>query len=172
MKKLIILAATTALIASGCGKKDKSNVDSAVDNTKAAAESVKNSASDAAAKVEKTADSAKDAGQEAYGSGTKDGGSDAALGSADRKFLVESCEAEGQSNEACECSVKAMEDGLSSETMKVMLKSARLAETDGDAAGEEYMLSNLGPDNQAEFFAVMPALMACDPSMLEKLQQQ
>ncbi len=181
MKKLILLTASLALIAGGCGAKDKVDT-SKVEN---AAEKVAEKAGDAKEAVAEKAGAAKDAmtdkmadAKESYGSGEKEEshGSDSAhmdLTQADRDLMVKSCEDDGQmSAEGCACSVKVMEDGLSKETLMVVVNATKVAAKDGDAAGEKYMMDNMSQAQGMEFFGVMPKLMECDPKMADMMNQQ
>ncbi len=191
MKKLLLLTASMALIAGGCGAKDKVDT-SKVEN---AAEKVAAKAGDAKdAMVEKAGDAkeavadkmgdAKDAMTDKmddakdYGSGEKEEshGSDSAhmdFSDADRKMMVKSCVDDGQmSAEGCACSVKVMEGGLSKETLMVVVNATKVAAKDGDAAGEKYMMDNMSQAQGMEFFGVMPKLMECDPKMADVLNQQ
>jgi len=175
MKKLVILAASFALVAGACGKKDK--VEGAGD---AVAEKVEVATDAATEKAMDAKDSAKSYGSgekeaakeatESYGSGKKESMA-GKLSDGDRDAMLTSCMAEGQSKEICGCNIKVVEGGLSEETLAVLVKSSKIAEADGEAAGEKYMTENMSQAQGVELFGIMPQLMECDPSMADKMQQ-
>jgi len=190
MKKLVLFTASLALIAGGCGKKDKidtSKVENAAEAVAEKAENAKNAvaekAGDAKDAVADKMGDAKDAmtdkmdgAKESYGSGEKEeshGSDTAKISKAEREMMVKSCVDDGQlSAEGCVCSVKVMEGGLSKETLMIMVNSTKIAAKDGDAAGEKYLTENMTDAQGMEFFGVMPQLMQCDPEMAKQLGQQ
>jgi len=145
MKKLILVAATAALIA-GCGKKD--------------AEEVKTDSETVVAEVTETVETKTEEVVEAATSG---------LSADARKAMMESCEEEGQTAEACGCTIKVMEDGLSEETLALIAKAAMM---DDDAASEKFMQDNMTEAQGMEFFGIMPGLMECDPNFMENMTSE
>lgn len=169
MKKVIILAATVALFAGACGKKDK--VEEAANKADNVAEKVVEKATDAKnAVVEGSKDTA-----EAYGSGDKKEsyGSDSDhmgnLTEASYKALNQACLDEGKSAEICACSTKAV-SGLKTTTIDKLVQSVKAQAEGGAEAGDNYLRENLTQAEGLEIFGVTPKLMECDPSLAEAMQ--
>lgn len=166
MKKLVILAASVALIAGGCGKKDKVS-----DAANKAADKVEKTTDAAVNKAGETKDAVMDkAGEMKEGYGSDSGHMDSKLSKADHALLMKSCLDEEKSKEICGCALSAMDDGLSKETLAVLVQSTKVENSDGAEAGQAYLENNLDQAQAMEFFGVMPKLMECDPSMAEGLQ--
>ncbi len=163
MKKMIMLAASFAILAGACGKKDK--VEEAATKVDNVAEKV----------VEKATD-AKDMASEAAKETTEAYGSDSdhmksKFSAADHELMMKSCIDEGKSKEICGCAMTAMNEGLSKETLGVLVQSTKVELADGAEAGQEYLTNNLNQSQQMEFFGIMPKLVECDPTILDSMEQ-
>lgn len=171
MKKLIVLAASTALIMAACGKKDKDTAAAAeeakVEMTEKAAETVKT----AETKAEETygsdsKDMEKDMDQ-SYGSGT-DGAAVGVLSSEDHSYMVESCMTEGDTKSDCTCVVDAMGNTLSAETAGMFVKMSKLEEAGDDEAAMKIM-GTMNPSQQNELMSFLPKIGECNPDMLQRM---
>lgn len=188
MKKLVLLAVSAALIAGGCGKKDKVNeaankvadkvektTDAAVNKAGETKDAVMDKASETKDAVMDKAGETKDAvmdkaGDMKDGYGSDSGHMDSKLSEADHALMMKSCMDDEKTKEVCGCALSAMNDGLSKETLGVLVQSTKVESADGPEAGQAYLENNLNQTQAMEFFGVMPKLMECDPSMAEGLQ--
>ncbi len=171
MKKILILAASTALVLAACGKKDeataKAKVDEAkVEVTETAKDMAETKAEDSYGSDSKEMDHAEDK-DSSYGSGTE-GAAVSVLNEDDRAFMVKSCVDDGSATADCECAVDAMNGSLSAETANMFVKMGRLEEA-GDAEGAMEMMSSITPAQQSELMAYLPKIGECNPEMLQKM---
>lgn len=74
--------------------------------------------------------------------------------------LMKQCEAEGESQAMCECTVNAMADNLSPELFAKVADAAEAGNTDA--------MDSLSPSEQMEFMKVIPALATCASPEIEK----
>jgi len=169
MKKLIILAATTALIAGGCGKKEKAETkmdDAKVEMTDAAEKTMGSDTKEStygSDSKEKTAGSAteestygSDSAEKTAGSGTETTSN--GLSAGDRTMMVDSCVKDGTSQEVCACTVGKMEESLSDDAMNLLVKIVKTEASGDEAAAMELMTG--AP--QAQGMEIMTAMMAAE----------
>jgi len=172
MKKILVLAASTALIFAACGKKDKETVAAAADEAKVeVSEKAAETMNAAEAKAEEaygsdSKDMEKDMDHDSYGSG--DGAAAGVLSSADRSYMVESCVAEGDTKSDCTCVVDAMGSTLSAETAGMFVKMSKLDEA-GDAEAAMQLMGSMTPAQQNEVMGFLPKIGECNPEMLQKM---
>lgn len=181
MKNLVIIAASVALIAGGCGKKDKvedaagkvaEKVETTADAAAKKAGDMKDKVAEKVdgAKESYGSDSEKEAAKESYGSDS--GHMEGKLSDADRKMMTDKClDEETISAEGCACTVKVMESGLSEDTLGVFLTASKLDQEKGAGAGDAYLQANMTDTRGMEFFGIMPKLVDCDPAWAEQFGQ-
>lgn len=84
-------------------------------------------------------------------------------GGGDKQALLDSCIAEGETEETCGCLVDAMADNLSPGLLKKMATAANDGESDPSA-----MMGDLSAEEQAEFMTLLPSMLQCSmPNGLE-----
>lgn len=168
MKKFLMIAASTALILSACGSKDK--VDTKVEDAKV---EVTKTVTETADKMEAQAKDAygsdtKDAAhEETYGSGTE-GAASALMSTEDRALMVKSCVDDGSSEANCGCAIDAMDGTLTKGTVDLLISGTKM-EMAGDAAGAMKVLENMSVEQQTELMSYLPKVGECDPVMLQKM---
>ena len=155
MKKILILAATTALIAGGCGGKDDAKTEAKAEEAKV---EMTEAATDTAEKMDTKA-------EEAYGSGTE--GSAEGMSAEDREVMMAGCTSEGGTEEACGCVIDAMEETLSPGTLQMMIDGSR-AEANGNEEAAAEIMSNMTEEQGVEMMGLMPIMMECDPEMMDR----
>lgn len=164
MKKILMIAASTALILAACGGKDK---------TDAKVEEAKVAVTETAAKVETQAEEAYGSDtkevktEETYGSGTE-GAASALMSSDDRALMVKSCVDDGSSEANCGCAIDAMDGTLTKGTVDLLVSGTKM-EMAGDAAGAMKVLENMSIEQQTELMSYLPKVGECDPAMLQKM---
>ena len=178
MKKLMIMVAGFALVASACGKKDKAaeKIESAADTV---AEKVDGAADTMAKKAGEMKDSAESYGsgekepKEAYGSGEKSesygSGSDPKMA---MDVLSKSCTDDGVlSSEDCTCTSKVMVDNLKPETLAVFVMGTKTKIDGGEEAMAKFFAEKMTQEQQQEIFGVSPKLLECGPEVAKLFQR-
>jgi len=167
MKKLMIMVAGFALVASACGKKD--NV---ADKVEGAADKVAEKVDGAADTMAKKAGDMKDSA-ESYGSGEKTesygSGSDPKMA---MEVLSKSCNDDGVlSAKDCTCTSQIMVDNLKPETLAVFVAGTKTKIAGGEEAMQKYLMEKMTGAQQQEVFGVAPKLLECGPDVAKLFQK-